>query len=234
MSADLGVLEAVLRHRFANRELLERALTHKSCGSERSPEDPGTDNEQLEFLGDSILGFVVSQTLVARHPTYPEGRLSKLKAHLVSASHLHEVALLANLGMYLILGRGEEMSGGRQKKALLANALEAVIAALYLDGGLEPAANFIVKHVVGETMAPDEASQLTDYKSALQEMAQTLKLPQPRYTTVDERGPEHAKTFLVEVRLGRDWVSQAEGLSKKSAGQRAAQLVLQKLADWGQ
>jgi ribonuclease-3 len=234
MSADLEVLEGVLGHSFANRELLERALTHKSCGSERSPEEPGTDNEQLEFLGDSILGFVVSQTLVARHPTYPEGRLSKLKAHLVSASHLHEVALLANLGAYLILGRGEEMSGGRKKKALLANAAEAVIAALYLDGGLEPAADFIVKYVIGETLAPDEASQVTDYKSALQEMAQTLKLPQPRYSTVDERGPEHAKTFLVEVRLGRDWVSQAEGLSKKSAGQRAAQLVLQKLADWGQ
>jgi ribonuclease-3 len=233
MSGDLDVLEGVLGHRFANRELLERALTHKSCGSEKNQQEPATDNEQLEFLGDAILGFVVSQTLVARHPTFPEGRLSKLKAHLVSASHLHEVALLAQLGAYLILGRGEEMSGGRGKKALLANALEAVIAALYLDGGLEPAANFIVKQVVGEAPAPDEASQVTDYKSALQEMAQALKLPQPRYATVDERGPEHAKTFLVEVRVGRDWVGQAEGLSKKSAGQRAAQLILQQLADWG-
>src|SRR6266853_479098 len=175
MSGELDVLEGVLGHRFVNRELLERALTHKSCGSERSPEEPGADNEQLEFLGDAILGFVVSETLVARHPTYPEGRLSKLKAHLVSASHLHEVALLAQLGTYLILGRGEEMSGGREKKALLANALEAVIAALYLDGGLEPAANYIVQHVVGEEPAPDEASQVTDYKSALQEMAQALR-----------------------------------------------------------
>jgi len=233
MSGDLEVLEGVLGHRFANRELLERALTHKSRASERSPEEPGADNEQLEFLGDAILGFVTSETLVARHPAYPEGRLSKLKAHLVSASHLYEVALFAQVGAYLILGRGEEMSGGREKKALLANAVEAVIAALYLDGGLEPAANFIVKHIVGEAPATDEASQVTDYKSALQEMAQALKLPQPRYATVDERGPEHAKTFLVEVRVGRDWVSQAEGLSKKSAGQRAAQLILQQLADWG-
>src|SRR5882762_943487 len=233
MSGDLDVLEGVLGHRFANRELLERALTHKSCASERNLEEPSTDNEQLEFLGDAILGFVVSETLVARNPTYPEGRLSKLKAHLVSASHLHEVALQAQLGTYLILGRGEEMSGGREKKALLANALEAVIAALYLDGGLEPASNYIVQHVVGEEPPPDEPSQVTDYKSALQEMAQALRLPQPRYATVDERGPEHAKTFLVEVRVGRDWVSQAEGLSKKSAGQRAAQLILQQLADWG-
>jgi ribonuclease-3 len=231
--SDLDVLEGVLGHRFANRELLERALTHKSRGSERSAEEPCGDNEQLEFLGDAILGFVVSETLVARNPAFPEGRLSKLKAHLVSASHLHEVALAAQLGAHLILGRGEEMSGGREKKALLANALEAVIAALYLDGGLEPASNFIVRQVVGEAPAPDEAPQVTDYKSALQEMAQALKLPQPRYATVDERGPEHAKTFLVEVRVGRDWVSQAEGLSKKSAGQRAAQLILQQLADWG-
>jgi ribonuclease-3 len=233
MSGDLDVLEGVLGHRFVNRELLERALTHKSCGSERGPEEPSADNEQLEFLGDAILGFVVSETLVARHPTFPEGRLSKLKAHLVSASHLHQVALVAQLGTYLILGRGEEMSGGRTKKALLANALEAVIAALFLDGGLDPALNFIVKHIVGEAPAPEETPQVTDYKSALQEMAQALKLPQPRYTTVDERGPEHAKTFLVEVRLGQEWVSQAEGLSKKSAGQHAAQLILQQLADWG-
>jgi ribonuclease-3 len=233
MSGDLDVLEGVLGHRFVNRELLERALTHKSCASERNPEEPSTDNEQLEFLGDAILGFVVSEALVARYPTYPEGRLSKLKAHLVSASHLHEVALQMQLGAHLILGRGEEMSGGRAKKALLANALEAVIAALYLDGGLDPAFKFIVKHIVGQAPAPEEASQVTDYKSALQETAQALKLPQPRYTTVDERGPEHAKTFLVEVRLGREWVSQAEGLSKKSAGQKAAQLILQQLADWG-
>jgi ribonuclease-3 len=234
MSGDLDVLEGVLGHRFANRELLQRALTHKSCGSEKNADEPSTDNEQLEFLGDAILGFVVSETLVARHPAYPEGRLSKLKAHLVSASHLYEVALFAQLGTYLILGRGEEMSGGREKKALLANAAEAVIAALYLDGGLAPAFNFIVKHIVGETPAPEEGSQVTDYKSALQEMAQALKLPQPRYTTAGESGPEHAKKFLVEVRVGRDWVSQAEGLSKKSAGQRAAQLILQRLAEWGQ
>src|SRR6266851_8178455 len=173
MSGDLDVLEGVLGHRFANRELLERALTHKSCGSERSPEEPGADNEQLEFLGDAILGFVVSETLVARHPTYPEGRLSKLKAHLVGASHLHQVALVAQLGTYLILGRGEEMSGGREKKALLANALEAVIAALYLDGGIEKTRRFVVRHIIGEADPLDEGFEVADFKSALQEMAQS-------------------------------------------------------------
>jgi len=233
MNSDLKSLEAVLGHHFENSELFERALTHKSRVSEKNPQDATGDNEQLEFLGDSILGFLVSEILVARHPSYPEGRLSKVKAHLVSASHLHEVALRLNVGEYLRLGRGEEMSGGREKKALLANAMEALIAAMYLDGGIDPVRCFVVRHIVGEIHSADDAAQVTDYKSALQEMAQALKLPQPRYSTVEERGPEHAKTFLVEVRLGRDWVSQAEGLSKKSAGQKAAQQILQQLTEWG-
>lgn len=233
MSAHLKTLEELLGHPFKNRELLERSLTHKSRVYEKNDEDPATDNEQFEFLGDAILGFLVSEALVAQHPTFPEGRLSKLKAHLVSASHLHQVALRLDLGHHLLLGRGEEMSGGREKKALLANALEALIAALYLDAGVEPVRAFIVQHIVGEAHLPEEGAQLTDYKSALQEMAQALKLPQPRYSIVEERGPEHSKTFLVEVRLGQDWVSRAEGLSKKSAGQKAAQQILQQLADWG-
>ena len=233
MSAHLETLEEVLGHSFKNRELLERALTHKSRVYEKAAEDPATDNEQFEFLGDAILGFLVSEALVVQHPAFPEGRLSKLKAHLVSASHLHQVALRLQLGHHLLLGRGEEMSGGREKKALLANALEALIAALYLDAGIEPVRLFVVQHIVGEAHLPEEGAQLTDHKSALQEMAQALKLPQPRYSIVEERGPEHAKTFLVEVRLGRDWVSRAEGLSKKSAGQKAAQQILQQLADWG-
>lgn len=233
MNAHPERLEDVLGHRFQNRELFERALTHKSRVYEKNSDSAAADNEQLEFLGDAILGFIVSEALVARHPSFPEGRLSKLKAFLVSASHLHEVALRLELGTHLLLGRGEEMSGGREKKALLANAVEALIAALYLDAGLEPARVFVVQHIVGEAHAPDEGEQLTDYKSALQEMAQALKLPQPRYSIIEERGPEHAKTFLVEVRVGREWVSHAEGLSKKAAGQKAAQQILEQLTEWG-
>jgi ribonuclease-3 len=223
-------LEAALGYEFVNRELLARAFTHRSSVHEKTSSATATDNEQLEFLGDAILGFVVSAALVASHPDYPEGRLSKLKAQLVSASHLHAVAARLRLGDYLLLGRGEEMSGGREKKALLANAVEALIAALYLDGGMEPARFFIVQHVIGETEPSTELDLATDYKSALQELAQSMSLPQPRYAIVEERGPEHAKTFLVEVRVGRDWVSRAEGLSKKSAGQRAAQEILLQLA----
>jgi len=233
MSEQLETLENVLGHPFKNRELLKRALTHKSRVYDKNAADSVTDNEQFEFLGDAILGFLVSEALVAQHPAFPEGRLSKVKAHLVSAAHLYQVALRLQLGHHLLLGRGEEMSGGREKKALLANALEALIAALYLDAGVEPVRGFVVRHIVGEAHLPEEGAQNADQKSALQEMAQALKLPQPRYSIVEERGPEHAKTFLVEVRVGRDWVGRAEGLSKKSAGQKAAQQILQQLADWG-
>ena len=225
-------MEAALGYQFASRELFARAFTHRSSIYEKTSTAAATDNEQLEFLGDAILGFVVSDALVAAHPEYPEGRLSKVKAQLVSASHLHAVASRLRLGDYLLLGRGEEMSGGREKKALLANAVEALIAALYLDGGMEPARRFILQHVIGEAEPSIEVALTPDYKSALQELAQSLKLPQPRYAIVEERGPEHAKTFLVEVRVGREWVSRAEGLSKKSAGQKAAQEILRQLTEW--
>jgi ribonuclease III len=236
MPAELGVLEAAIGHVFRDRELFQRALTHKSRMHERPGEIPSAgDNEQLEFLGDAILGFVVSECLVRRIAAAPEGRLSKLKAHLVSAARLYEVAQTLTLGDYLFLGRGEEMSGGRSKKALLADAMEALIAAIYLDGGLEPARTFIENHVVGSFAVADGSvdGAVADYKSALQEMAQALKLPPPRYFIVGEEGPEHSKTFTVEVRIGKDWAGQAQGLSKKAAGQKAAEGVLQQLTEWG-
>jgi len=233
VSAELEALEAAAGHSFRNRELLHRALTHRSSAYEKTTASAAvTDNEQLEFLGDAVLGFIVSDALVSRHPDYPEGRLSKMKAHLVSSSHLHEVAMELKLGDYLFLGRGEELSGGREKKALLSNALEALIAAIYLDGGFETAKQFVVERILGTEPPSGENIHVTDYKGALQEMAQALKLPQPRYSIIEERGPEHSKTFLVEVRVGRDWVGSGEGLSKKSAGQKAAQKILQQLTEW--
>jgi ribonuclease-3 len=236
MGADLEVLESVLGHSFRDKRLLERALTHKSRVYEKSADgQPATDNEQLEFLGDAILGFVMSDCLVRLYASSPEGRLSKLKAHLVSAARLHEVAQEIKLGEFLLLGRGEEMSGGREKKALLSDAVEALIAALYLDAGLNAARAFIESRVLG-TFQPTEEDideAVSDHKSSLQEMAQALKLPPPRYVIVNEDGPEHSKTFTVEVRLGKEWVSQAQGMSKKSAGQKAAQQILQQLTEWG-
>ena len=236
MAGDLAVLEGAIGHRFTDRALLDRALTHKSRAHEliAAQTSPASgDNEQLEFLGDAILGFLVSECLVRRFPDAEEGRLSKLKARLVSAAHLHGVAQELALGDFLYLGKGEEMSGGREKKALLSDALEALIAALYQDGGLERTRAFIETHVVADFALPDGSvnPSVHDYKSALQEAAQNLGLPPPRYSTAHEEGPEHSKTFTVEVRMGASWIARAQGLSKKAAGQKAAEQILKQLAD---
>ena len=237
MRPDLKSLEAAIGHPFQDRELLERALTHSSHVHERGVSGGvgQRDNEQLEFLGDSILGFLISEALVARLPAYSEGRLSKLKARIVSAAHLYGVAERLELGQYLHLGRGEEMSGGRSKRTLLVNALEALIAALYLDAGIETAREFVTGHVVGEPSldwalsANDLTGTFTDHKSALQELALARKLPLPRYVILKEDGPEHSKTFTVEVRVGKDLTARAEGYSKKNAAQNAARLVFERL-----
>ena len=223
-------LQAVIKYEFRNAELLTRALTHKSRAFETNSQQPERlpDNEQLEFLGDAILGFLISEVLVARHPSFLEGQLSKLKAYLVSATHLHNVAVHLDLGAYLYLGRGEEMSGGRLKRALLSDAVEALIAAMYTDGGIDPVRRFVLDHVVAsfdDELAEDEGL-VVDYKSALQEAALARSLPVPRYVLVRETGPEHRKTFSVEARVGPTFAERAEGSSKKTAGQRAAQLVL--------
>jgi ribonuclease-3 len=230
-------LEARLDYRFSSQELLRRALTHSSAGHEThtGPASPDQDNEQLEFLGDSVLGFLTSEALVQRYPDSREGELSRLRAHLVSAAHLYGVACALDLGRYLELGRSEEMSGGRGKKTLLVDALEALIAAIYLDGGAEPARAFVTGRVLDAppagdpTLDPDIQASITNFKSALQELAQSRKLPQPRYAIVRERGPEHSKTFTVEARVGKAWTGQGEGASKKLAAQRAAQEVYQRL-----
>src|ERR1039458_3835429 len=241
MRAELASLELRIGHRFSDPELLRRALTHSSLANETraGPGSPSDDNEQLEFLGDSILGFLVSEALVLRNPGVRAGELSRLKAHLVSAAHLHGVARRMELGGYLELGRSEEMSGGRAKKTLLVDALEAVIAALYLDAGPEPVRRFVAAHVLDAPFAGDEEAgtdiqpAITNFKSALQELAQSHKLPQPRYAIVRERGPEHSKMFTVEVRVGKDWAGQAEGRTKKIAAQRAARGLFDKLLEAG-
>ncbi len=212
MRAEVESLEDAIGYRFQNRKILECALTHSSHVHETSAdvgEQTGRDNEQLEF----------------------QGQLSKLKAHIVSAVHLYHVAEKLGLGQYLKLGRGEEMSGGRSKRTLLVNALEALIAAIYLEGGLEPARTFVRQHVVGEAalepLLADRSPK--DFKSALQELARARGLPLPRYIVMKETGPEHAKTFMVEARVGRDFSAQGEGNSKKNAAQKAAESVFEQL-----
>ncbi len=234
MGAEQEALERAVGHTFRDPSLLRRALTHKSYTHEKSATDLPQlpDSAQLEFLGDAVLGLVFSDWLIQQYPTLSEGRLSKLKAHFVSAAHLVEVAQSLGLGSHLLLGRGEELSGGRQKKALLADALEALIAAIYLDGGVEAARAFILRHVAARLEAGGEVADaaLLNFKSALQEEAHARGLPAPRYVVVGESGPEHAKTFTVEVRLGRELAVQADAATKKAAGQKAAALMLEKLA----
>src|ERR1044071_3349836 len=237
-AAEISALEEKLGYQFKRRDLLEQALTHSSQAREMESAQPQAprrvgDNEQLEFLGDAVLGMVTTQELFQRFPGFREGELSKVRAHLVSERHLIHVAQELNLGAYLRLGRGEEKSGGRNKTALLVDALEAVLAAIYLDGGLEAARRFVLRAIVTpelERIASNGSNlPVTDYKSALQEKLQATGRPQPSYVLVKERGPEHSKTFTVEVRLqpfdseGKaEFVGRAEGSTKKNAEQDAA------------
>lgn len=242
---EIAALEGLLGHHFQRRELLDQALTHSSQARELEalqPAKPGlrpADNEQLEFLGDAVLALVTGEELFRRFPAFREGELSKLRAHLVSERHLIEVAQSLGLGDYLRLGRGEEKSGGRSKTALLVDALEAIMAALYLDGGLEIARRFILQSVVApelERMNPESGGvPVMDFKSALQETLQAAGRPQASYVLVKEVGPEHSKTFTVEVRLSAgapakiEFTGRAEGSTKKKAEQAAARQALEYL-----
>lgn len=243
-SRELSALERALGHGFHRPELLEEAITHSSYAREQEAQAASRegvrDNEQLEFLGDAVLGFVTSQILFERNPHFHEGQLSKTRAYLVSENHLVRAALELGLGDYLRLGHGEEKSGGRLKPALLVDALEAVLAALYLDAGLDTTREFILRAILEPELKrladTGDAFPVTDYKSALQEAAHLLGRKQPSYVLVKERGPEHKKTFTVEARLHREgggakaeYVARGEGMTKKQAEQSAAKEALQYL-----
>jgi ribonuclease III len=233
-------------YEFKDPSLLTLALTHSSLAYESSSDGPliaGSDNEQLEFIGDAVLGLVVAEALYRRFPTLREGDLTRLRASLVSSRNLAEVAQRIQLGPMLRLGRGEEYSGGQNKPALLANALEAVIAAMYLDGGLAPARDFVHRHIVGPAEAgiagilhstEPLSGAVGDYKSSLQERLQASGAGQPRYVMTDQTGPDHHKRFRIEVRVsdgagGYLALAAAEGSTKKSAQQEAARLAFASL-----
>jgi ribonuclease III len=247
---EIIAFEATLGYTFQRRGLLEQALTHSSQAreveSQNSANEPGgassgasfsRDNEILEFLGDAVLGLATSETLFQRFPTFQEGHLSKLRAHLVGQRHLLRVAEHLQIGDYMRLGRGEEKSGGRNKASLLVDALEAVLAALYLDGGWPVARDFIVRVIVDPELAhmnlETTAMPVMDFKSALQEALQARGGPQPIYALVKEEGPEHKKLFTVEVKLAglemAPIVCRAQGATKKRAEQDAARQVLEHL-----
>jgi ribonuclease III len=224
----LETLQDSVGYRFGDPNLLLEALTHASYAQESSR--PGRDYEQLEFLGDAVLNFLVSVWLADRFPEYQEGKLSRARARLVAAEHLGRVASKLELGTYLRLGRGEEKTGGRDKSRLLVDALEALMAAIYRDGGLRAAQRFVKRFILPEDLAAaaDELF-LIDYKSALQENLQGGGKGPAVYRVVEESGPEHRKTFTVEVNVGPGLAARGVGSSKKAAEQQAARVLLGRL-----
>jgi ribonuclease-3 len=232
LSETLGPLEERIGYHFRDLGLLEHALTHRS----RAHEDASggvIDNESLEFLGDAVLGFAIADMLFARFPTHSEGYKSKVKAGIVSAASLARLAENIDLGRYVLLGRGEEKTGGRHKHAILADGFEALIAAIYLDGGIDAARAFIgscfgpMIAAAGDQAA--EASFTEDWKSALQEWLQAHGRGLPHYRLAAAEGPDHRKRFDVEVVVGGTPAGRAVGRSKKEAEQQAAREALAKL-----
>ena len=234
--SELEPLERQIGYRFKDRGLLEHALTHRS----RVHEDASGgvfDNESMEFLGDSVLGFVIADMLFRQFPQHNEGQKSKLKASIVSAASLARLGERINLGEFLILGRGEEKTGGRRKLALISDCYEALIAAIYLDGGIEPARTFIERQfasLIQEARRTGAHATFTeDYKSALQEWLQSHDRGLPAYRLAGEIGPAHRRLFDVEVVVNGVPVARAEGKSKKEAAQAAAKLALDRLSSEG-
>ncbi len=229
---EFRAVEQTLGYRFADRGLLEHALTHRS----KAHEDVSggvRDNESLEFLGDAVLGFVIADWLFRECPDWDEGQKSKAKAMIVSTTTLAAVGEHLGLGEHLLLGRGEEKSGGRRKRSLIADTFEAVLAAIYLDGGIEEARAFLDRCFRQQLDAVRTGGPtpglMVDYKSALQEHLQTHDRGLPEYRLIGQSGPAHRKTFATEVHVGGEALARGEGRSKKESEQRAAARSLQVL-----
>ncbi len=219
-------LEAAIGYRFHNLTFLQNALTHSSYANERW-HDSLKSNERLEFLGDSILGMVVAEYLYRSFPDRPEGELTRMRADMVCEKSLADVANQIGLGKHLLLGKGEESGGGRHRESILADAVESVIAACYLDGGMEAARRFVETFVLPRV--PVTKLSNTDYKTMLQELIQQKRNQVLSYTLVGESGPDHDKKFEVELTLNGEIVGRGVGTSKKRAEQDAAKMALEEL-----
>jgi ribonuclease-3 len=229
MPSNISQLEKKIKYKFKHKDLLLQAITHSSYAYETQPSE-GNDNEVLEFLGDSVLGFIIADYIHLSYPRLTEGELSKLKSAAASTSALNDFARKIKLDKNILLGKGEEKSGGRKKRTILAGAFEAVVAAIYLDGGLKEARKFLMKFIEPYFNEIKVRKFLVDnYKSALQEYLQKENLPTPVYRIVTEKGPDHRKSFVVEVFSESKSLAKAKGSSKKNAEQRAAQKALKSL-----
>ena len=219
-------LEQRLGYTFSNRSYLETALTHSSYANEQP--DKRHSNERLEFLGDAVLGFCAAKTICGLFPDMPEGGMTRLRSELVCEASLFQVAQSLELSQYIHLGKNEECNGGRERTSILADCVEAIIAAIYLDGGLEPAEKFIEERILKDVRAGRRPAR-TDYKTQLQELLQKEGGAAPVYSIVSESGPDHNKTFVASVALHDGASARGEGKSKKEAEQMAAKAALEML-----
>ena len=224
----MHTLETKLGYVFHRLELLENALYHSSYTNEHRGAGISS-NERLEFLGDAVLGFVTAEYLYTKHPDMPEGDLTRIRAALVCEESLHEVAQYLGLGEYLRLGRGEEQGGGRCRPSILADATESVFAAVYLDGGMDAASDLIHRVLLDKEREEVVEERRRDYKTLLQEHIQRKAGQELTYCMVREEGPDHAKTFVTEVRLNGTAIGEGSGHSKKESEQMAAKSALEKL-----
>ncbi|MGE4233142.1 MAG: ribonuclease III [Bacteriovoracia bacterium] len=220
-----------IKYEFQDNSLLEIALVHKSYGNERHTDKPISirDNERFEFLGDSVLNLVVSHELLKVYPEATEGELSKLRAGLVNEKTLAEIAKSLSLGDFLLLGKGEERTGGRDKESILASTLEALFAAIFLDSGFDAAGEVIRSFFEQRILGVDTTNKNQDFKTKLQEVVQAKFKTTPKYILVQSTGPDHDKTFEVELFIQEKSITKAVGKSKKEAEQRAARIALQEL-----
>ena len=220
----MEALEQTIAYAFRDRSLLRTALTHSSYANEHGC----TSNERLEFVGDSVLGLVTASALYARFPDMPEGKMTRLRSELVCEQSLWDVAERLELGRWLLLGRGEESSGGRTRHSILADCVEAVIAAIYLDGGMEPAARFVTEHVLSK-LDEGAGALMRDWKTELQELIQRKPGRTLSYAMTGESGPDHLKRFSAAVSMNGTVIGTGEGCTKKEAEQAAARAALESM-----
>ncbi len=225
----LTKIQKSISYKFTNTKLLEQALIHRSFGNENRSHLSlsNRDNERFEFLGDSIIDFLVSELIMEVYPDASEGELSKIRATIVNDRHLAQIARTLDIGSVLLLGKGEEGTGGRDKESILANTLEAVVAAIYFDGGFEKSKKFVNKYFKNTIKKQEKSEGYTDFKTKLQELVQAKSHIAPVYDVIKMTGPDHDKTFEVQVRIVEKPISKGTGKSKKEAEQIAAKKAIE-------
>ncbi|MDN5352343.1 MAG: ribonuclease [Clostridiales bacterium] len=228
MTETISQVEAMIGYSYRDKQYLVRALTHSSYANENKREQIH-NNERLEFLGDSVLGLIISEYLYNTYTELEEGQLTKIRARIVCESSLGEAARKLDFGKYMLFGHGEELTGGRDRTSILSDAFEAVIASMYLDGGIEVVTHFVLSHMADIIADAVQGKLFTDYKTRLQEVIQIKKGNRLRYEIIREEGPDHAKVFFTHVLLNGDVIGLGSGRSKKESEQEAAKEGLKRL-----